>query len=37
MYRKTAEETGYLAALRLLDNLEKVIDLEENSSRPNSL
>jgi predicted DNA-binding protein YlxM (UPF0122 family) len=37
MYRKTSEETGYIAALRLLDNLEKVIDLEENSSRPNSL
>jgi len=37
MYRKTAEKTGYLAALRLLDNLEKVIDLEERSSRSNSL
>jgi transposase len=37
IYRKTSEETGHLTALRLLDNLEKVIDLEENSSRSNSL
>ena len=37
MYRKTAEGTGYLAAFRLLENLEKVIELEENSISSNAL
>ena len=37
MYKETAERTGYLAAFRLLENLEKVIDLEENSISSDSL